>query len=677
MRITLFVAASATLRRSLLLGLTLLALGRAHAGEQPVPIAAFFENPSLSNAKLSPDGKHLAMLVNNTEGHDQLGVVTLADKSIKVVAVFAGADVGRFEWVNNDRLLYDSRDKHTAPGEERYAPGLFAVNVDGSLRRQLVHVTGRKFISNGSDSGHEALPWHTFMLDHAGAQDSNWVYVESVEFGKDHAVKEVELIRLDTVSGRWDPVAGPAQGKTQDWWLDAKGRPALATTVEENIETLHYLDPASGRWRTLFAQDVYLGAKGAFTPLGFAPDGTLYVVSRRGRDKSALFAYDLATGKLAEQPLVDLDEYDFRGELVAGAGKLLGVRYTADTEAVAWFDPAMKAAQATVDQLLPGRVNVLSAGKRSATPFLLVRSWSDRQPPVFMLFDLQSGKLSMLGNTYPAIDPARMARQDMVSVKARDGRTIPAWLTVPPDGAGKKLPMVVLVHGGPYVRGRDWRWESDSQFLASRGYLVLEPEFRGSTGYGEAHFRAGWKQWGLAMQDDIADATRWAIAQGMADGRRICIAGASYGGYATLMGLIRDPDLYKCGIDWVGVTDIGLIYSGNWTRDSDTPEAYKRYGMPALVGDPVKDAAQFDATSPLKQAARLTQPLLLAYGGADLRVPLYHGRKLYDAVKPHNKQVEWVVYDEEAHGWTLVATRVDFWGRVERFLQKQIGKGAD
>ncbi len=236
--------------------------------------------------------------------------------------------------------------------------------------------------------------------------------------------------------------------------------------------------------------------------------------------------------------------------------------------------------------------------------------------------------------------------------------------------------MVVLVHGGPYVRGRQWGWDSESQFLASRGYLVLEPEFRGSTGYGEAHFRAGWKQWGLAMQDDIADAARWAIAQGLADPQRICIAGASYGGYAALMGLIRDPDLYKCGINWVGVTDIELLYTGSWTRDSDTSDAQKRYGMPALVGDPVKDAAQFAATSPLKQADRLTQPLLLAYGGADLRVPLYHGRKLYDAVRQTNKDVEWVVYDEEAHGWTLVATRLDFWGRVERFLQRQIGKDA-
>jgi dipeptidyl aminopeptidase/acylaminoacyl peptidase len=405
----------------------------------------------------------------------------------------------------------------------------------------------------------------------------------------------------------------------------------------------------------------------------------LYVISGAGRDKSALFAYDVGTGKVAPRPLVDLEEYDFSGTLVTNASKLLGVRYTVDSEAVAWFDQAMKAAQDTVDKLLPGRVNALSVGVRSETPFVLVESWSDRQPPVLLLFNRDTGKLSKVGDSRPAIAAARMGTQDLVRVKARDGRAIPTWLTMPAkaNGKGRQLPTVVLVHGGPYVRGGEWGWDAERQFLASRGYLVLEPEYRGSTGYGAAHFRAGWKQWGLAMQDDIADATRWAIAEGMADPKRICIAGASYGGYAALMGLVRNPALYRCAIDWAGVTDIDLLYTGDWTRDSDTSDAYKRYGMPALVGDRVADAAQFAATSPLKQAARITQPLLLAYGGADRRVPLYHGRKFYDAVKQTNKNVEWVVYEDEGHGWTLVETRVDFWGRVEKFLGRHIGPGGD
>jgi dipeptidyl aminopeptidase/acylaminoacyl peptidase len=244
-----------------------------------------------------------------------------------------------------------------------------------------------------------------------------------------------------------------------------------------------------------------------------------------------------------------------------------------------------------------------------------------------------------------------------------------------PHGSNRKnLPLVVLVHGGPYVRGGEWGWRPDAQFLASRGYAVLEPEYRGSTGFGARHFRAGWKQWGLKMQDDIADGAKWAVAEGIVDPQRICIAGASYGGYATLMGLLNDPGLFKCGIDWVGVTDIGLLYSGHWSFRSDLSDEYKQYGMPELVGDVVKDAEQFRATSPLLQAARIRQPLLLAYGGSDARVPLYHGRKFYDAVKATNPNVEMVVYEEEGHGWALPKNRIDFWTRVEKFLDRNIGK---
>jgi dipeptidyl aminopeptidase/acylaminoacyl peptidase len=659
----------------LALALQLASSAFAAAAEPPIPISAFFDNPALSGAKLSPDGRRLAMRVTNTKGRDQLGVVNLADNAMQVVGGFADDDVGHFEWVNNNRLMFDSRDKRVAPGRDRSAPGLFAVNADGSAYRQLV-LTGFEtdYVTSAYTVGREKLPWNTFMLDQPGAQDSNWVYVESVKFSRNDDDDAVELIRLDTMTGRTETVDGP--GRARAWWLDAKGKPALATTVDGNTEVLHYLDPTTGKWRAVATSKVYLSDTSAVTPLGFAPTGELYVTSYAGRDKSALFAYDLAAGKRAAKPLVDLEEYDFHGSLVSGAGKLLGVRYTLDAVSAAWFDPAMKRAQEAVDKLLPGCVNVLSVGARSETPFVLVDSWSDRQPPVLLLFNRDTGKLSKIGASRPAIPAARMARQALVQVKARDGSVIPTWVTMPSGGEGKKLPMVVLVHGGPYVRGTAWGWDNEGQFLASRGYVVLEPEFRGSTGYGAAHFQAGWKGWGLGMQDDVADATRWAIGEGIADPKRICIGGASYGGYATLMGLIRDPDLYKCGIDWVGVTDIELLYNGHWSADSDMSDAYKRYGMPTLVGDPVKDAAQFAQTSPLKQAARITQPLLLAYGGADRRVPIYHGKKFYDAVKQTNKNVEWVEYEHEGHGWALVETQVDFWGRVEQFLQKQIGTGA-
>ncbi len=353
---------------------------------------------------------------------------------------------------------------------------------------------------------------------------------------------------------------------------------------------------------------------------------------------------------------------------------MLGFRIVAESESTMWFDPAMKALQADIDKSLPGTINMLSVPTRAETPWVVVESYSDVLPKTLMMYNTATKTFKRIGSTYPAIKAEQMGSQQAISYTARDGLTIPGLLTLPPGGKRAGLPLVVLVHGGPFVRGSSWGWRNESQFLASRGYAVLEPSFRGSTGFGMKHYRAGWKQWGLKMQDDIADGTKWAIAQGIVDPQRICIAGASYGGYATLMGLVNDPALFKCGVNWVGVTDIALLHNGQWHFESDATERQLKYGLPLMVGDLVKDAAQLKATSPIELASRITQPLLLAYGGADRRVPKFHGTLFHDAVKKTNPHVEWVLYPEEGHGWDLPETRVDFWGRVEKFLDKNIGK---
>jgi dipeptidyl aminopeptidase/acylaminoacyl peptidase len=631
------------------------------------PVEDFFSNPAFSGAQLSPSGRYLAAKLANANGRERLAVVDLSDNSARSVANFSDTDVGHFSWVNDERLLFDTTDKQIGQGDVRYGPGLYAVNRDGGAFRQLANRSSY-FITTPTIT--RMLPWHTFMLDQRGAQDSDNVYVNSVIFDGSGQVDHVDLQLLNTRTSKVATVNRP--GSTQSWLLDNKGEPRLTVTADHGTASIQYRDPAIDGWRKLASFSLYTGGKGAFQPLAFGPDGTLYVVSHAVKDKSAVHTYDLQTGKLSDKPLVQLEGFDFNGRLIMSQDKLLGVRYLADAQGTVWFDPAMKEMQADVDALLPGTVNLLSLPSRPETPYVLVEAYSDIQPRMFLLYDSVKKTLNKVGASRPKIQPEQMGREDLVHYAARDGLKIPAWLTLP-KGKDKNLPLVVLVHGGPYVRGGQWGWDAEAQFLASRGYAVLEPEYRGSTGYGSLHFRAGWKQWGLKMQDDIADGAKWAIAQGIADGKRICIAGASYGGYATLMGLVNDPDLYQCGIDWVGVTDIKLLYTGHWSFRDDLPDGWKQYGMPQLIGDLEKDADQFKATSPLVQAARIKQPLLLAYGGADQRVPLYHGTKFYDAVKATNKNVEWVVYEEEGHGWALVKNRVDFWTRVERFLDKSIG----
>jgi dipeptidyl aminopeptidase/acylaminoacyl peptidase len=196
------------------------------------------------------------------------------------------------------------------------------------------------------------------------------------------------------------------------------------------------------------------------------------------------------------------------------------------------------------------------------------------------------------------------------------------------------------------------------------------PAPRASTGFGLRHFRSGWKQWGLTMQDDVTDGVRHLISTGVVDPKRVCIAGASYGGYLTMMGLVKEPQLFRCGINWVGVTDPDFMFSVSWTDFNQVDSG--RFTMPLLIGDPVKDAEQFKQTSPLRRAAEIKQPVLMVYGALDQRVPIINGDKMREALKPHNNNVEWHVYPDEGHGWLKEENEIDFWTRVEAFLAKNL-----
>jgi dipeptidyl aminopeptidase/acylaminoacyl peptidase len=650
-------------------------LHAAPAASAPPPIERFFINPVLADAELSPSGRYLAAISGAPGRRDFLVVIDLQGKTAKLVAGYKDVDIMSFEWVNDGRLVFNMTDKQVAPGGHyTAAAGLFAVDRDGTNMRQLAERRGVSGDSSGSRIGRKIQPWHTYMLGQQGAQDSEFIYVSSADYnGNTGELRTVNLLKLNTLTGAAETVQRP--GNVDGWMLDQKGEPRLTWHSEKDRTTLHYRDPATSAWRVLTTYSTYKGGKGAFTPLGFGNDGTLYASANADQDITSVYTVNLADGTLSPTPVLVTPGYDFTGGLVRNGGKIVGIRLRTDADAIVWLDPAMREAQKRLDDALPGTVNLISFPSHNLSDWVLVQSFSDVKPRFYSLFNLKTGAIDKVGDAYPDIDPARMGRQDPVRYKARDGREIPALLTLPANGA-KNAPLVVMVHGGPYVRGTHWGWNPQTQFLASRGYAVLEPEFRGSTGYGTDHFKAGWKQWGLAMQNDIADGARWAIAQGIADPKRVCIAGASYGGYAVLMGLANDPDLYKCGISWVGVTDINLLYDGHWSFTSDMSDEWKQYGMPDMIGDQVKDAAQLKATSPIMQAARIKAPLILAYGGVDRRVPMYHGRKFLDAIKLHNQQVEWIEYQDEGHGWRLPANRVDFWSKVEKFLDKNIGSGA-
>lgn len=637
---------------------TLSAGAQAQAAKAP-EMADYFRLPQFLAAGLNPANTHLAY-VREVKGRWNLVSMELATKKLTSVAGYDRADVVEFRWLNDKRLAYRISDARTGVGDNE-VHGWYAADLDGSkvytLSEGLVRTDGL----TGSNRG---LPARANL--HARARAGNLDEFIAVEFAT--SPFRTTLSRINSRTGQRTPIDAGGLTNVWDWALDADDVPRAAMTHNKGVLAVHVRDSASAPWRKVGEFDLY-DNKG-FSPVSFDKTGTLYVAAYGGRDTAAIHRFDWAKGAPEPEALVSVKNYDIADGLIFGEkGELQGVRFEADQPGTHWIDPKWKALQASVDAALPGKANRLSG---EAEGWVVVRSQSDLSPPRYYLFDTQAKKLSLLGASMPWIDEKTQAQSDVIRYTARDGLTIPALLTLPRGAKPEKLPLVLLAHGGPNVRGIHWGWERDRQFLASRGYAVLEPDFRGSLGHGWKLFRSGWRQWGLTMQDDLADGVADLVKKGIVDKDRVCIAGASYGGYATVMGLIKHPEVYKCGISWVGVTDIELLFTVGWSDTANSPE--QRYGMEVLIADRDKDKEQLRATSAITQAARLKQPLLLAYGGSDVRVPFDHGRQLRDALKPHNKDVDYVEYTSEGHGWRLVETNVDFWTRAEKLLARTIGK---
>ncbi len=647
------------------------------AAPPPPPASAFYSRPAIEQAQLSPSGRWLAILVPVGKLRNALAMVDVDDpQKVRIIANFNDFDIYRLDWVNEDTVVFNVVDWRVANGERRDAPGLFSIGRDGEGLRQLVQLRGN-FVTGLQRPGIQPLSAHHVLL-HVPNDGGNEVIVGELQFDAGRDFATVVAKRLNVKTGRATAVAQQVPPNVQQWFFDGKGTPrAVVNRQGGGRFALQWHDLASDTWKVLNTF-TYLDA--SWAPVAVDASGELFVTANSGpAGEAVLKRFDFATGKPEAEPMVSTPGFDFQGSLLSETpgGVKLGVRTTTDAETTVWFDPLLKAAQADIDRRLPGRINHLSCracGTERMT--VLVRSWSDRDPGDLWLWRAAVPKQAdamwiKVGSMRPAIDPRRMATLDLHRIKARDGRDLPVWVTTPMGTKkGQPLPAVVLVHGGPWVRGVSWGWHADAQFLASRGYLVIEPEFRGSTGYGFQHLRAGFKQWGQAMQDDVADATRWAAQTAGADPKRICIAGASYGGYSTLMGLVRDPDLYRCGIAWVAVTEPRLMYE--WSFSGDLSETWRRYGLPVLLGDPTTDAAILEQASPLSQASRIKAPLMLVFGESDQRVPLEHGTRMRKALQDAGNPPTWVSYPSEGHGWLLEATRLDFANRVETFLAEQL-----
>ncbi len=636
----------------LVLGAVALCFGMLASATEKLPIETFFKKFEFAQMTLSPDGKKLAALAPYEDRYNLFVIDLEADTmAARRITNMTNRDINFFMWGNNERLLFQM-DKD---GNESF--GLWAVDHDGKRAMVLAPAADTQ-ISGGS-----FVVKQTFILDVLKDDDKHVIVTNN-----DRLSAYPDVYRMNIYSGRKIAIERN-NGMITSWFTDHKGRLRGAVETEALITRVLMRADEEAEWETVI--EFSLGDF-AFIPVALSYDEkTLYVTSNltpdgEHRDMAGLYTFDLATKTLGEL-IYEVDGVDCCEVIQSDhSEKLIGITYNTDKPQVQWLDEKFAGIQASLDAALPDMINDFASMDRNETK-AIIRSWNSRTPGTYYLMDLETSSMKEMAELADWINPAQMAEMRPISYQSRDGLTINGYLTLPPGSDGKNLPLIVHPHGGPWARD-GYNFNRAIQFFANRGYAVLQMNFRGSTGYGKSFLEASWKQWGQTMQNDITDGLAWAVEQGIADPERVCIYGGSYGGYATMAGLTFTPDLYKCGINYVGVTDIALLFDTMPKTWEAVREAFK-----VTVGDPDTEKEFLDQWSPVNHVEKIQAPIFMAYGKQDPRVVLKHAENLEKELKKYNKPYQLMVKKDEGHGYRKLENQLDFYGTMEIFLAANIG----
>jgi len=602
-----------------------------------IPMKDFFKNQERKSYNISPNGEFYAFLAPY-EDRMNIHVQKIGEDEAKRVTSIVDRDLAGFYWANDDRLLYM---KDTG-GDENYT--IYGVNKDGS---NLIALT-----------------------DTAGVMAS---IIDELDGLDDHIMITLnkrnpqifDPYRLNITNGEMEMVA-ENPGNISGWITDHEGKIRMATTTDGTSTSLMYRETEEDEFETVLTTNF----KESASPLFFTFDNkNIYASSNIGRDKSAIVLMDPRTGEelemLYEHPQVDVGSLNYSEKRKV----LTTIYFTTDRTHREYLDDEIKGMYMDLEEKLPG-YEVYINGFNDDEDKCIVRTYSDRSLGAIYFYDAKTKELRMIQEMSDWLNEDQMAEMKPITYKSRDGLTINGYLTLPVGREAKNLPVVVNPHGGPWARDR-WGFNPEIQFLANRGYAVLQMNFRGSTGYGREFWEASFHQWGQAMQDDVTDGVKWLVDEGIADAERVAIYGGSYGGYCTLAGLTFTPDLYACGVDYVGVSNIFTWMSG-------IPPYWEPYRemIYEMVGDPVKDSVMIAAASPALNADKITAPLFVAQGANDQRVPKVESDQMVEALKANGVDVEYLVKDDEGHGFHNEENRFDFYGAMEKFLDKYIGEGS-
>lgn len=602
-----------------------------------IPLKDFFKNPEKSRYRISPDGKYYSYMAPY-ENRMNIFVQEVGGDSAIQLTSETDRDIAGYFWKNPTRLLYL---KDTG-GDENYR--LYGVDFDGS---DLVCFTDFPDVRTEIIDDLENFP-------------------NEVIIGMNKRNPQVfDPYRLNIETGKMEMLA-ENPGNIQAWILDHDGKLRAAMAIVDGINTqLLYRDTENQSFRPVLTTSF----KETMNPQFFTFDNkNVYAISNLGRDKTAAVIFDIANGKevevLYENPDYDIDRLSYSRKrkvlTTASYESWKGERHFFDDETQSIYDRIEKDL---------GDYEVVITGVTKDEDKFIIRTYSDRSLGAYYIYDKNTDELTKIVEVSPWIDETEMASQLPVEYQSRDGLTIHGYLTLPLGYTienAKDLPVVVNPHGGPWARD-SWGFNPEIQFLANRGYAVFQMNFRGSTGYGKKFWEDSFKQWGLTMQDDITDGANWLIEQGIADKNRIAIYGGSYGGYATLEGLVKTPDLYAAGVDYVGVSNL-------FTFMKTIPPYWKPFleMMYEMVGNPVTDSLQYVETSPALNADKIVAPLFIAQGANDPRVNKDESDQMVKALKERGVVVEYLVKDDEGHGFRNEENRFDFYRAMEEFLAKHM-----
>jgi dipeptidyl aminopeptidase/acylaminoacyl peptidase len=608
-----------------------------------IPVEDFFKNPEMASFQISPDGKYYSYRAP-WESRMNIFVKEVGSDEATRITEQTDRDIQGYFWASAERIVYLKDDN----GDENFY--LVAVDPDGSELTPLTRIEGVR----------------TQIID-------------DLEEDKDHMIvglnkrnpQVFDPYRVNINSGELEMIM-ENPGNITGWMTDHDGKLRVAITSDGVRTSLLYRDSEDEPFESILTTNF----KETLSPEFFTFDNRkLYASSNLDRDKTAIVVFDPKTGK-EEKVLYEDSDFDVSGLSYSKKDKkLTAVSYTGIKHKYHFFDEEMKSIHAKLQNEFP-EMEIYMVSSNDQEDKFIVRTYGDQSLGDYHLYDKASGELSFIGDPSPWIEEDYMASMTPVKYQSRDGLTIHGYLTLPAGydmDSAKDLPVVVNPHGGPWARDT-WGFNPEIQFMANRGYAVLQMNFRGSTGFGRDFWEASFREWGKKMQDDITDGVDWLVEKGIADKDRVAIYGASYGGYATLAGMAFTPDIYACGVDYVGVSNL-FTFMGTippyW-------EPYKKM-MYEMVGDPenAEDSLMLRSASPVFHADKITAPLFVAQGAQDPRVNVDESDQMVAAMKERGVEVEYMVKANEGHGFRNEENRFEFYRAMEQFLANHLKNVAE